>query len=265
MRNYITGSSGFVGSNLLSKLTGETVCITHDKISSCKLTDFDNFYFCSAYGNMSDQQEDDKIIQANITDLVNVLTQLPNLRFKSFIYISTSSVKLPIQTMYSRTKKCGEELILSFIEKYRLPLCVVRPFSVTGVGEQTKHLIPVLIDAAYTGKEVNLVPEPTHDFIDIDDLTDGILNLSLHGARGIFELGTGKKTSNQEVFELVEKISDKNIKAKIINNMRAYDTQDWVSKNFKSRSWGWLPRKSLELSIKEMCNEYTKSTRKKNN
>jgi len=87
MKNILTGSSGFVGSNLLKKLTGETICIPHDKISTTKLEEFDNFYFCSAYGNLADQQEDDKIIQANIIDLCNVLTQASKFNFKSFVYI----------------------------------------------------------------------------------------------------------------------------------------------------------------------------------
>jgi hypothetical protein len=113
-----------------------------------------------------------------------------------------------------------------------------------------------LIDAAYTGKEVDFTPEPTHDFIDVEDVVEGIINLSEHSARGVFELGTGIKTTNFEVLELVEKITEKKVKARFIDNLRPYDNKDWVSTNFKSRSYGWLPKKTLEQSITEMVDAY---------
>jgi nucleoside-diphosphate-sugar epimerase len=186
----------------------------------------------------------------------SVLLQIKKYKFKSFVFISTSSVRLKRQTTYSRCKKAAEEILLSMMEKYDLPICIIRPFSITGVGEQSEHLIPVLIDAAYTGKEVDFTPEPTHDFIDVEDVVEGIINLSEHSARGVFELGTGIKTTNFEVLELVEKITEKKVKARFIDNLRPYDNKDWVSTNFKSRSYGWLPKKTLEQSITEMVDAY---------
>lgn len=252
---YITGCNGFFGTHLQKKLKEQGkdfVCIPHDKISSIKLQPFDYFYFLSSYGNLSDQTDDDTILKANITDLVSIITQAINFKFKSFVWISTSSVKLPIQTMYSRCKRAGEEILLSIIEKYKLPICIIRPFSVTGVGEQEQHLIPTLIRATINDSVVPFIGEPTHDFIDIDDVIEGIMNLSEHRVRGIYELGSGKKYSNEEVLKIVEKVSGKKIKINEVGCLRRYDNAEWVSSNFKSRSWGWLPKKSLLDSIKEM-------------
>ena len=253
---YITGSSGFLGKHLIARLDKDVVCIPHDKISTIKLQLFDSFYFLSTYGNMSFHQEDDKILQANVIDLIHILEEVVKHDFKSFVFISTSSVRLRVQTMYSRTKKAAEEILLAFMEKHGIPICIIRPLSITGVGEQPEHLIPVLIDSCMTGKLINFVPNSVHDFIDVEDVVDGILSLSDHRARGIFELGTGKQYTNRQVLEVVEKVTGKKANINLVDHLRSYDNLDWVSLNLKARGYGWLPKKTLEISVKEMVEAY---------
>ena len=142
------------------------------------------------------------------------------------------------------------------MEKYHLPIAIIRPFSVTGVGEQKEHLIPTLIRSCYTGEQVNFVQEPVHDFIDVEDVVDVILNLSNNSARGIFELGSGKQYSNAQVLDIVERVTGKKANINFVPSLRPYDNENWASTNFKSRGWGWSPTKSLEQSIKEMVEAY---------
>lgn len=245
---YLTGL-GFIGKNLAKKR--EVTHIPHAKIKSIELEPFDYFYFFSSYGNMADHEDENKIFKANVEDLMTILMKIKGMKFKSFVYISTSSVMLKTQTTYSRMKRVAEEILLAYMERHDVPICIIRPFSVTGVGEQKEHLIPTLIRAAKSGRTIPFVPHPVHDFIDVDDLTDGIISLSEHGARGIFQLGTGIGTTNQQVLDIVEKITGKKIKTNIVSNLRNYDNTNWVSNNFKARSFGWLPKKTLEQSIRE--------------
>lgn len=258
MKSIITGSTGFLGRHLASKLD-DYIAIPHEQIQNIKLQPFDYFYFLSSYGNLSHQTDETEIFKANITDLISILSQVPQIHFRSFVYFSSSSVKLKMQTTYSRAKKAAEEILLAVMEKHNLPICIIRPFSITGYGEQSEHLIPTLINAAYTGQPVNLVPDATHDYIDVEDVVDGTLSLAEHGARGIYELGTGIKTSNQEVLEIVEKLTNKKIKVNIVSNMRIYDNENWVSNNFKARGYGWLPKKTLEESIKEQIDSFKRA------
>ena len=256
---YVTGSNGFIGSHLVKALGKKSVTpIPHAKIKTIKLKSFDRFYFLSAYGNMYSHTNDKKIVQANVSDLIKMILQADGNPFNSFVYMSTSSVKLPKQTMYSRTKKASEEILLSFAEKYHRPICIIRPYSVTGVGEQEEHLIPTLIRSCLKGEPVNFVPQPTHDFIDVDDVVSGIINLSEHHARGIFELGSGKKHTNRQVLEIVEKVTGKKANINVVDGIRFYDTDNWVSTNFRARSYGWLPKKTLEQSIREQVEAYKK-------
>jgi len=259
--DYITGSSGFLGTHLVKALKGKKVItILHKDIVSFDYQPFENFYYLSTYGNLIHHDDDDKIFQANIIDLIKVLQQVIHYDFKSFVFISTSSVKLRRQTMYSRLKKAAEEILLACLEKYRKPICIIRPFSITGVGEQPVHLIPTLIRSCLEREFVNFAPMPSHDWIDVEDVVSGILTLSKNHARGIYELGTGIQYTNQQVLELVEKATGKKANINIVNRLRDYDTTKWVSENFRARGYGWLPRISLETSIKNMVEDYAKQS-----
>lgn len=240
-----SGLSGFIGSYLTKQL--DVTPIPHEQLDSIELKPHDTFYFLSSYGNLHSQTDEYETIKANVLDLVHVLSQM---KFKQFVYLSSSSVKLRTQTTYSRSKKAAEEILLAVMEKHNLPITIIRPFSVTGVGEQPEHLIPTLIRASKTGEVVNFVPNAVHDYISVEDVVSGIINLTGH--KGIFELGTGNGHTNQQVLEIVEKLTGKKINVNVVDSMRPYDNEDWVSTNFKARGFGWLPRKSLEQSIKEM-------------
>lgn len=253
---YVTGSTGFVGSHLIKKLDSYTA-IPHTDIPTTPITGFDRFFFLSTYGNMAQHEETDMIIQANVTDLIQVLKNI-DLRgnFRSFVFMSTSSVRLKRQTQYSRTKKAAEEILLSYLEKYDVPICIIRPYSVTGVGEQKEHLIPKLIDSCLNGTRMDFVPKAVHDYIDVEDVIKGMLNLSSHGAKGKFELGSGQGYTNQEVREIVEKVTGQPANVDIVDKMRDYDNTEWVSGNYRARMYGWIPSKTLEQSITEMVEAY---------
>jgi nucleoside-diphosphate-sugar epimerase len=253
--DILTGSSGFLGSTLKKSLP-KVVCIPHEQIRSSRIESFNNFYFLSTYGNMSWHTEDEKIIKANLLDLIHVLGQIKWEEIHSFVYVSSSSVKRKVQTMYSRMKKAAEEVLLSYAEKYNAPIAIVRPLSITGIGDQKEHLIPTLIRSALEESSMPFVSDAYHDYIDVEDVVSGILALSEHRARGVFELGTGISRSNREVREVVEKLVGKEVNTQEVTNMRSYDSSEWVCSNFKARQYGWEPKKPFEQTIKEMVTSY---------
>lgn len=251
--NYVTGASGFLGSHLVKRLDN-VVTIPHKKIVTTKLKSFNNFYFLSSYGNMFFQTNDHKTIQANLLDLVYMLEEAVKHKFNSFIYISTSSVTLPIQTMYSRTKKAAEEILLGYQNKYNLPIFIFRPFSLVGVGEQPKHLIPTLIRSCIDKEKIPFVPSPRHDFIDVDDFIKAMFFLLANHKYGLFEIGNGKSYSNQEVLELVQKCTGCNANIEVVKSLRPYDNKWWVADEVE-----WFKKlkpKTLEETITNMVKDY---------
>lgn len=253
---YITGSGGFVGRKLTKRLKDNITKIPHKEIDSITLKPFDNFFFLSSYGNLFSQDNAEKTIKANLFDPINMLQSASKFNFKSFVFVSTSSVKLKYQTMYSRTKKATEEIMLAYAEKFSTPVCIVRPYSICGAGDNPKHLIPTLIRSCLEGEQMNFVKDAVHDYVDVDDVVEAMLNLSEWGAKGIFEVGSGIGTSNQEIREIIEDITGKKAKVNIVPKMRDYDNEEWTCKNYRVRSFGWMPKKTLRQSLEEAVKEY---------
>jgi len=255
--NYVTGAGGFLGSYLTKiKQFENIVAIPHKKISTFKLKSFDKLFFLSSYGNMFFQTNDHKTIQANLLDLIYILEEAVKHKFESFVYMSSSSVKLPVQSMYSRAKKAAEEILLGYMDKYNLPICIVRPTTIYGPGEQPQHLIPTILQSCFKGTEMPFVKEPAHDFVFVEDVVNGIIKLSEQSTKGIIELGTGIETSNQEVLELVQKCTGYKANVRLVESMRPYDNKHWKVNNLEVKKIGLNNYTTLKDGLKITIKDY---------
>jgi nucleoside-diphosphate-sugar epimerase len=243
IKNLITGATGFIGLHLLKKLKWANV-LHHEDIIHGNSYDADRLFFLSTYGNMAHHNNHPMMINANVMNVLSILNG-----FRGWIcYMSSSSVTLQVQTPYSRSKRAAEEILQALPG---LKSCIVRPYSVTGVGEQKAHLIPTLIRSCMEGEEMPFDPYPVHDFIDVEDVVDALVEFSEHGHTGIFELGNGIPYTNQAVKELVEEVTSR--KANIVSTprLRPYDSSAWYCKKPSIKG-----KKSLIQSITEMVDAY---------
>lgn len=280
-RILITGASGFIGGHLYSKFKKKG-----SKIKRLRKEDWPNvnkivklfrpteIYHFAAYGNSYDQQNVFKTYKANLSNLLNLLHTTNKINYKVFVNIGSSSEYgmknasmneaniLEPTTYYASSKAAGTLLARVWALKEGKPIVTVRPFTVTGIGEQENHLIPTLIRSCLLQEKMKFVPEPIHDFIDVDDLISGILLVAKNAKKypgEVFNIGNGKQYSNLEVKRIVEKITGKKASVELTESLRSYDTPTmWVADNSKIRRLGWKPRKKLEKSIKEMVNYFKK-------
>jgi nucleoside-diphosphate-sugar epimerase len=246
----ITGSHGFLGSELKRYLKTSNQKIIEGERNGYLPPDIDYVIACQSYGNMYGQNDSEKIWFANVTALENILRESD--RLKKIIYCSSTSVSLSQQTQYSKAKNEGEILCAK-----NNKAIVIRPASITGVGEQKEHLIPKLIDSCINGTEMPFVGEPTHDFIDVKDVVLAITRLLSISTKqcDIFNVSSGKTTSNEEVLRMVEEYTGKKANIKRVESLRNYDTKNWVVDNSKLLQTGWNPIYPLQDSIKRMINE----------
>lgn len=248
---YISGTSGFLGSNLVKHLerSGQEV-IRGDRQGSIPegVTHVVN---CQSYGNMHWQKDVEQIYQANVINLIRMLKLAQGV--ECFIQISSSSVGLVRQTYYSAAKRAGEEIC----QLDGGPI-VIRPSSITGVGEQGEHLIPQLIESCLTGKEIPFVGEPTHDFIAVEDVVSAIALLAGTPDRKgmIHQVSSGVIYSNEEVLAIVEDCTGSRAHIKRVDSLRSYDTKNWKVDNSDMRALGWEPKVSLRESIQAMVAQY---------
>ena len=250
----ISGSNGVIGSQLAKRL-GKTNAL--DRTGNLT-AHYDIIYDLGAYGNLASHYIGDErkvakeIYKAN---LFRVIELISNLRGdEKYIYISTSSVGVPVKTAYSLSKQAAEEYIRHVQSKAKMKMCIVRPFTAIGIGEQEEHLIPRLIDSCLNGTRIPFIGHPVHDFVSYDDLVDALILLKDMGNFNgeIYEVGTGISTSNEEIKEIVERITGKKANIERVRKLRDYDTEKWSANLEKIMKLGWKPKKSPRDIIREM-------------
>jgi nucleoside-diphosphate-sugar epimerase len=253
MKTYVFGGTGFIGKHLVNKLVSlghEVILVKHD--TPYTITEADYIFYLASYGNHFNQKDKFETVKANILDLVELLRTTKDINYKAFIHISTSSVTLPIQTLYSDTKAVAEVLCKRYVRKYKKPIVSIRPSSVYGPGEAEFRFIPTIIKNL--GKSMPFT-EGMHDWIYIDDFIEGTLQVVDHiqklSGKSI-PIGTGKQTSNSKVVESLIDISDSSIdliKSKSVE--RPYDTKNWVADTTIMRSLGFEPKYSLREGLRK--------------
>ena len=269
-RALITGANGFLGKHVSAYLTQkniEVIPLPHDLFYTyeeniekfVKEAHADYIFHLASYGNLSEQQKYiDDIYSGTILATFNLLKATRKLSYKAFINISSSSVLLDYETMYSAGKKSQEALCRAFSNQYSLPIISVRPFSIYGPGEQETHLIPRLFRSCLYKEPMKFVGSPVHDYVYIDDIVAELYNIALNPTDWPTTeamIGTGVKTSNDEVKLLIEAITGK--KAKITDTVEAkpYDSSSWVA----SPKQGWVYFQSTPIAegLQKVFKSYT--------
>jgi nucleoside-diphosphate-sugar epimerase len=106
-------------------------------------------------------------------------------------------------SLYGQTKLEGTRLLLDVRERTGMRAISARLFTVYGPGEHGGRLLPSLLDAAATGRNLSLTQGmQQRDFTYVEDVAEGVLRLgTLSQARGIVNLATGRLTSIREFIE----------------------------------------------------------------
>ncbi len=249
MKFLISGYTSFVSKAMAKK--ADTVEIPKELYEHPDLlTDFvfendcDGIVYLSAYGNHYAQKDLSLVKKVNID---NPLLLAECSYVNPFVYFSSSSVGMNHQTAYSLSKYIVEEEIKEYED-----CIIIRPSSITGVGDHTHHLIPTLIRSCLYGEKMLFVSDATHDFIDSSDVADATMLLVKKRAEGIYNVSTNCSWTNEQVKNIVEELTGRKANIEAVKSLRSYDCGDWKVDNSKLLDLGWQPKVSLTESIKAM-------------
>lgn len=243
MTYLISGAHSFIGKAIAKQhecSSFDRGLFEDDQALKSLVSGFDTVINFSAYGNHYHQKDTTGVWRVN----AGYATQLA-MHAKKLINFSTSSVFLEKQTQYSLSKRVAECVMK------QCGHITVRPSSVTGVGEHSFHLIPMLIRSCLYGYSMPFVEWATHDYVDVNDIASAIPFLK----DGEYNISSGKIHTNKQVLEIVEDITKKKANTEIVNSLRTYDTEKWEVDNSRLASFGWKPKILLEESIKQMADE----------
>lgn len=242
---FLTGVSGFIGSNLVKKLLENnnqihvlvTKQIEHpdkrvrsvqgDILKPETLRSFikegDVLFHCAAY--ISFQKSGfNKTFQVNVEGTRNVLDAAYQAGIKKVVHLSacavlgfssdknrildeTSNPAIEKDNVYAYTKKLAEEEVHKYVQK-GLDVSIANIATVYGQGDR-KLNSGTIIKSIYGGK-MKFVPPGGTSFVSVDDLVNGLVVLAKRGKPGERYIFC---TENMEYRELAQRIA-KTLKVK---------------------------------------------------
>ena len=188
-------------------------------------------YTLTSFIVVDENESYQELISENFTPIIDLFECMKNSKTKKFIYISSGgsiygkttkpasekTEKLPI-SFYGWLKDVAESYIQYMARtNENLNYLIFRPSNVYGKYQRLNMLIGVSLKNAYMGLEMNIFGDKTieKDYIHIDDFSELIDILIEKGKwNEIYNIGSGKGTSIEEILKNAEKITGKKMNLK---------------------------------------------------
>lgn len=306
MKILIVGGAGYIGSHMIKRFqstdyqievldnlsTGFKENSQNYKLHICELSNKDQVYkilkdnkyaavmhFASFINVGESYDNPKKYYENNVTNTLNLLDCMVDLKISKFIFSSTAAVYgeptvVPIDESqslnpvnpYGNTKAIVEKILGDYDKAYGLKSISLRYFNACGahvdgtIGERhdpETHLIPLILQAA-SGRRENITiygsDYPTkdgtciRDYIHVMDLAEAHLlaleSLAINQTSNIFNIGSNNGFSVNEIIQVAEEVSKKKIPI-VIGPKRKGDPSKLVADNKKiSQELNWTPQYS---------------------
>jgi nucleoside-diphosphate-sugar epimerase len=297
----ITGSTGFIGANLLRYLVYHYNAFFHiiirntsnmwrikdllknkrnikyyyiDLLDKNKLLKLfktlrpEILYHCATYGMyLKTETDKERIYETNIKSLINLIVFSKDFLVQRFINTGTTSeygsknepmaedMLLEPNNTYGCSKACATILASQLAKEYSLNLITLRLFSPYGYYEKGTRLIPTLMLNYINQKPPHLSSRTfVRDFTFIEDIISAYIqaikkdNIE-YGE--IFNVGTGKQYSIEDVTRTIKKIADSNIEP--VWDKKKPDQAEpkfWLADiNKIKKLLNWVPKYSLQKGL----------------
>ena len=212
--------------------------------------------------------------EVNVTGTLNLLIASLKHEVERFVYLSTCAVYgepeyLPIDeahptspvSPYAASKLAAEHYCMAFQQAYGLKTVILRPFNVYGL-RQNDGVVARFIQRVKKGDLPIIYGNggQTRDFVYVWDAVDAILLALKHdGAVGkVFNLGTGKATTVNELAGLLLRIFGKELKP-IREEPRIGDVRQSCADISKAeKELGYRPCFSLEKALRYLVEHKAK-------
>jgi len=172
------------------------------------------------------------------------------------------------QSFYARSKIEETSLAMDYKKKHGLPINIVRIFNPIGVGMHPRFLIPSLIRQVkeISDGQVSLISinrlDSKRDYANVRDIARAIVLISEKEKtnKTVYNLGSGKATSNKELIDIVIKACGikKKLSIKELSDNPEPKVADMANITRIQDEFGWEPEISLENTILEIKNERDK-------
>lgn len=216
----VLGATGFVGSGLVTRL--ETLGVDHysvDREADVPAANLGHVIYC--IGLTADfRSRPFDTVAAHVCKLLEVLQ---NCRFDSLLYLSSTRLysgandstieesvlriaPLDPSDLYNASKAMGESIVLNCGRHGK----VARLSNVYGCDVTSENFLASIIRDAITRKKVMLhtSPDSAKDYISLDDVVDGLIQIATSGKEQIYNLASGVNVTNAQLTQTLRALTD---------------------------------------------------------
>lgn len=278
MKIAISGSGGFIGSNLcalLQQYQNNYEIIPVDIVTGIDLSDsadcagitkFDVFVHLANLTYVpASYQNPEKFYRINYLTTLNALELCRKYNAK-LIYISSyvygAPQYLPVDenhpvrpfNPYAQSKVICETLCDGYFRDFHIPVIILRPFNIYGIGQKGNLIIPEIIRQLKEHRTIISLrdPNPKRDYINVSDVVHAIKacidfnNLAIRR----YNLCYGKSYSVQELTEIINSHLNKKVEFTFSQSDRPNEVDDTVGTTEKiRRELNWSPKIDLKTGI----------------
>jgi GDP-4-dehydro-6-deoxy-D-mannose reductase len=162
---------------------------------------------------------------------------------------------------YGVSKINETSVVADYRAKFHLPVVTARVFNPIGAGMPERQLIPRILGQIHEIKKGNKDSievsrlDSERDYIDVSDVASAISALlKAKPKEAVYNIGTGHKTSNGELVNLLVKYSGLSKQPEIIETQAdkepLFASQADIGRI--SREFGWSPEHDIEQVVKEI-------------
>lgn len=276
----VLGSTGFIGTNLLRYLKSRRSDV-HGSGSQSLWYMLDDVrpktvFNCIAYGAHSYQAAPSLIYHTNFTLTQHLIDYLSTKNFHTYVHAGSSAEygvnkAFPIEesplhpiTAYGVSKAAASDLIYYYGKTHKKRVCNLRIYCAYGPHEKPNHIIPTVISYAVKKKKLPefVRGDISRDFIYVEDVCRAFVAAAVNLREGnygeAFNIGTGIKTTIEQVAELAGRSFGIEDKPKFTMSEREWDTSEsWCAQTHKARTMlGWEHKISFEQGFGKTSDWY---------
>ena len=275
MKIQVVGGSGFVGSEFTKQNPG---CIVNAR-DDYSVKEKNILYMISTVTNYHVKTNPYIDIDTNLTTLMKVLEQIKNnmlqaedgyvLNFISswFVYGET---EMPAHEesncypngFYSITKRCAEQLLISYCETFGIKYRILRLANVAGHGDKKaspqKNALQHMINELKAGRDVNVYDGGNlyRDYIHVSDVARAIkLIMETGEVNTTYNVGNGQPLLFKDMIEYAKELiggEGKLVPIEIPDFHRTVQVRSMWMLSDKLKSLGYTPNYNMKAIIEDM-------------
>ena len=272
MTILLTGHKGFIGSNLVKKLSNHIVIGVDLKdgnniLDSNYINALFEFYHFDAIIHLAaiagvgySIEHSEEVLTNNIIGFDVLAKAAIKHSVKHFIYASSSSVYGDDGTQkspYAVSKATNELQAAMYSNLSDMKFTGLRFFTVYGEGIREDLAISKFIKAMKANEPIYVYGDGTQsrDFTYVDDICEAIkliLESDKEWRNEVFDIGYGSSTSVNELIDILKEIINPTFDKVVYEDEKAYDVKATLANaNKRYEWWGFRPKYSIKSGLRE--------------